>query len=482
MVPYVKTGGLADVTGSLTNEFCKMGVDTSVILPFYRKIKKNTRNHGITPLGKKIVVPLGDRLQTGELWKGKTSQGATVYFIDNDTFYDRDELYGTPTGDFPDNISRFTFYDRAVCETVKALGIKVDIVHCNDWQTGLIPIYAKTLYKTTFAKTATLLTLHNLGYQGIFWSMDMPVTGLGWELFSVDGLEFYNKINVLKGGILFADILTTVSSNYAKEILSDKYGFGLEGVLRQRSNDLYGVINGINYDDWGPEHNKFIPSHYSVRDISGKATCKKLLQKESGLPVSKSMLIGMVSRLSSQKGIDLIVEVMENILKLGIEMIILGKGEESFHKALLKLQKKFSKQLSVTIGFNDMLAHKIYAGSDIFLMPSQYEPCGLGQIIALRYGTIPVGRRTGGLVDTISVYNTKNGNGTGFLFNDYSPKALLAAVKEANRIFQDKKHWLMIQKNAMTQDFSWRQSAKQYLFLYEKALKKKSLSYDRKSG
>ncbi len=472
-VPFVKTGGLGDVIGTLVNEHRKRGIQSSVILPFYRHIKKHARDFGIKPLGKKITIPLGDSSETGNLWIGKTSEGAPVYFIENDKFYDRDDLYGTAEGDYPDNVFRFTFYNRAVCESVMALGLHFDIIHCNDWQTGLIPVYTKTIYKNIFSKTATLMTIHNLGYQGLFWSMHMPITGLGWNLFSIDGLEFFNKINFLKGGILFADVINTVSNHYAKEILTREYGFGLEDVLKKRKKDLYGIINGIDYTEWDPEHDSLIPANFSIKDFSGKNECKKYLQKACALPASKSMLIGMVTRLSAQKGINLVADAIEDILKLGVKIIILGKGDEPLQKVFLDLQKKYRKKLSVTIGFDNKLAHNIYAGSDIFLMPSQYEPCGLGQLIALRYGTIPAGRKIGGLIDTISEYKMNDGKGTGFLFDGYSSDELLRTVKVANKFFQDKKLWLKIQKNAMSQNFSWSHSAEEYSVLYKKALRKK---------
>lgn len=472
-VPFAKTGGLADVTGSLLNEYKKMKLESAIILPFYRKIKTAVRDFGIKPLGKKIFVPLGNKFEIGKIWNGKTPEGADAYFIENDNFYDRNDLYGTPEGDFSDNAARFTFYNRAVLETLKTLELKFDVIHCNDWQTGLIPVYTKTLYRNIFAKTATLMTIHNLGYQGLFLSIDMPMTGLGWELFNIEGLEFYGKINFLKAGIMFSDIIATVSNNYAKEILTSEYGFGLDGVLRKRNNDLYGIINGINYNIWDPEKDTYLPYSYSIRDLSGKTKCKKSLQKECGFSLNDSPLIGMVTRLSSQKGLDLVAEVMGKIVDLGMQVVILGAGDEYFHKTFLDLQKKYRKSLSVTIGFNDSLAHKIYAGSDIFLMPSKYEPCGLGQLIALRYGTIPVVRKTGGLVDTIIEYNTSDRTGTGFLFNGYTSGEMLEALKRANKLFNDKADWLKIKKNSMPQNFSWRHSAEEYLSLYQKAMKKK---------
>ena len=472
-VPFIKTGGLGDVIGALINEYKGMGIEAAAILPFYRDIKAAAEKFGIKPTGKEVTIPLGDNLETARLWKGKTPEGGKAYFIENDKFYDRSELYGTSAGDYPDNFSRFTFYNRAVIESLNSLDFNADIIHCNDWQTGLIPVYLKTIYRDKFPKIATIMTIHNLGYQGLFPSSNMPLSGLGRELFNMDGLEFDGKISFLKGGLLFADIINTVSSNYAKEILTREYGFGLDNVLKKRSDSLFGIINGIDYSEWNPEEDNFIPAKYSKDDLSGKTESKKYLQKISGLPYSKSMLIGMVSRLSSQKGLDLVAEAMEWIIKSGMQVIILGKGDEPFHKIFSGLRKKYSRQLSVTIDFDNTLAHKIYAGSDIFLMPSKYEPCGLGQLIALRYGTIPVARKTGGLVDTIAEYTPSEGTGTGFLFSDYSSDALIKTVNLANEFFSNKQHWLKIQKNAMSWNFSWPRSAEKYLQLYQKALKKK---------
>lgn len=473
VVPFIKTGGLGDVAGTLVNEYKKINIDAATILPLYRKIKKTAKDWEITPLKEEITVPLDNSIEKGRLWKGKTYEGANAYFIENDKFYDRDELYGTSEGDYPDNASRFIFYSRGVLEALKTLRLKVDIIHCNDWQTGLIPVYLKTIYKDELSKTATLMAIHNIGYQGVFKQSDMPLTGLGWEMFHMDALEHNGKINFLKAGLLFADVITTVSNNYAKEILTPEYGSGLDDVLRKRSNSLYGIINGIDYNEWNPEKDNLIPAKYSKDDLSGKAICKKYLQKAYRLPETNSLLIGLVTRFTSQKGLDLVAEAMGKIIKSGAQVIILGKGNESLHKVFSDLQKKYSRQISVTIGFDNPLAHKIYAGSDIFLMPSKYEPCGLGQLIALRYGTIPVVRKTGGLLDTIVEYNPSEGTGTGFLFSTYSPNELLKTVKRANEFFNAKRHWLKIQKNAMSQNFSWRHSAEEYLPLYQKALKKR---------
>lgn len=473
VVPFAKTGGLADVAGTLLNQLKKAGVDADIILPFYRRIKQAANDLGIKPLKQEIAVSLGNEIETGRLWKGSTSEGADAYFIENDKFYDRDGLYGAPEGDYPDNASRFIFYCRGIIEAVKTLGLNADIIHCNDWQTGLIPIYLKTIYRDVFPKTATIMTVHNLGYQGIFPKADMPLTGLGWDMFHMEALEFYGKLNLLKGGLLFADVITTVSKTYAKEIQTPEYGFGLENVLSKRSGDLYGIINGIDYNEWQPWKDKLIPARYSKKNLSGKAVCKKILQKECGLPETVSPIIGMVTRLSSQKGLDLVAEAAEGIVESGAQMIILGIGDEYFHKVFSDLQAKYSRSISLTIGFDNILAHKIYAGSDIFLMPSLYEPCGLGQLIALRYGTIPVARRTGGLADTIAEYDFSTGAGTGFLFDTYSRDQMLGSVKMAVEMFKDNKAWEQIQSNAMSQDFSWHKSAKEYHALYKKTLQKR---------
>lgn len=471
VTPFVKTGGLADVAGALANEYKKMGIEALIILPLYRRIKKRADKLRIEPTEKEITVPLGNDIETGRLWIGKTSEGAEAYFIENERFYNREELYGTPKGDYPDNASRFIFYCRGILETIKTLELNVEVLHCNDWQTSLIPVYLKTLYRESLPDIATLLTVHNLGYQGIFEHTEMPLTGLGWDMFHRDALEFHGKINFLKAGLLFADVITTVSNTYAKEIMTSEYGFGLDGVLRKRAQSLYGIINGVDYNEWDPRNDPFIPANYSRKDVSGKALCKKSLQRLCGLHETTSPLIGMVTRLSSQKGLDLVTEALDSILSTGAQMVILGKGEERFQSFFSRLNQKYKGQISVTIDFDNSLAHKIYAGADIFLMPSKYEPCGIGQLIALRYGAIPVVRATGGLADTIVEYNPATGKGTGFSFSTYSPTELINTIKGAIRLFNDREEWQKILNNAMSQVFSWHQSAQQYLSLYKKISK-----------
>ncbi|NCO67778.1 MAG: glycogen synthase GlgA [Nitrospirae bacterium CG_4_10_14_0_8_um_filter_41_23] len=473
-VPYVKTGGLADVAGTLWKEYKDIKEEAYIILPLYKKIKEGQSPPGDT--GVKIRVPVGDRVIEGRIFSNQSSS----YFIGCDEFFDRQELYGTPEGDYIDNASRFIFFSRGILETCKALNLKPDVIHCNDWQTGLVPLYLKTIYSADkfFKNTATLFTIHNLGYQGLFPSSEMPLTNLGWKLFNPEGMEFYGKINFLKAGIISADILNTVSNTYAKEILNKEFGFGLDGVLRVRETDLYGVINGIDYKEWDPSRDEFIPANYSHDDISGKVSCKKELMKflfgpSDILNIGRIPLIGMVGRLSAQKGLDLVLNSIDELLSFGVRLVILGKGDELFQRSFSEIAKKYKGMVSVTIGFEETLAHRIYAGSDFFLMPSRYEPCGLGQLIALRYGCIPIARRTGGPVDTIQDYEPMTSKGTGFLFSDYTPSAMQDAVKRALCVYtdRDKRHKMII--DGMKMDFSWKKSAERYIELYRSAIKKR---------
>ena len=471
-VPFIKTGGLADVAGSLNKEFRGMKHETYCILPLYKKIKDSLR---LDDTGLTIKVPVGKTIKEGRIFSYRSS----AYFIRSDEFFDRVELYGTATGDYSDNASRFIFFARGILEACRALKFQPDIIHCNDWQTGLVPIYLKTLYKddTFFRNTATLLTIHNLGYQGLFPASDMSLTNLDQSLFHPQGIEFYNQVNFLKAGIISADVLNTVSLTYSREILERDSGFGLEGVLGNRKKDLFGVINGIDYDEWDPVKDKLLPSHFSSRNISGKTACKKELLrslfKTESAEAERMPVIGIVSRLSEQKGLDLVLQSLPELLSYGVRLVILGKGDESIQNALVKTAVKYKERLSVTIGFNDSLAHRVYAGTDFFLMPSRYEPCGLGQLIAMRYGSVPVARATGGLIDTIQDYDPLAAAGTGFLFHDYTASALVSALKRAFCLFTEKNKMKKVTIEGMKQDFSWKKSAADYIELYGKAAKKR---------
>ena len=468
-VPYAKTGGLADVAGALVKEYRGMNKEAYIILPLYRSIKK--RAASLQYSGLTIKVPVGERTIEARLFHDKSS----AYFLECDEFFDREELYGTPRGDYADNASRFIFFSRGVLEACKRLSFQPDVIHCNDWQTGLIPLYLKTLYKLDpfFRETASLLTIHNLGYQGLFPATEMPLTGLGREIFNPEGIEFYGKMNFLKAGIISADVLTTVSNTYAKEVLQKEFAFGLEGVLKMRENDLFGVINGIDYDEWDPSRDMLIPEKFSSNDLRGRAGCKNRLIKEVLLDKVDRPLIGLVGRLSTQKGLDLVLQSLEELVSLGINLIFLGKGDESFQTAFSDAARKYKGRVSVTIGFDDSLAHKIYAGSDFFLIPSKYEPCGLGQLISMRYGSIPIGSKTGGIADTIEDYNPLASKGTGFLFFDFTPSAMLDAIKRALCLYTDNSKMNKVVRAAMKMDFSWKKSAGRYIQLYEYAIKKK---------
>jgi starch synthase len=468
-VPYAKTGGLADVAGSLNKEYRGMNKEAYIILPLYKKIKEGDiplRNTGL-----KIKVPVGEREIGGEVFSDQVS----AYFISCDEFFDREDLYGSPRGDYLDNASRFIFFSRGVLETSKMLKFRPDVIHCNDWQTALLPFYLQTIYKEDrfFKDTATLLTIHNLGYQGLFPASEMPLTGLGWKFFNPEGIEFYGKINFLKAGLISADVLTTVSNTYAKEILQEDFGFGLEGVLKNRERDLYGVINGIDYDEWDPSRDKLIPETFHIENLQGKAVCKRMLVKEASLDKVDRPLIGMVGRLSAQKGLDLVLQSLEEILSLGVNLVILGKGDESYHRGFSEAAQRYRGRISVTIGFEESLAHKIYAGSDFFLIPSKYEPCGLGQLISMKYGTLPIGRRTGGLADTIQDYNPLAVRGTGFLFSDYTSSAMQDAIKRALCVYTDMDKFQKMIVSAMKMDFSWKRSAERYIELYGHTIKKR---------
>jgi len=468
--PYVKTGGLADVTGALFKEYTRMNLQPSLVLPLYRQIREHYK---LTDTGRRVNVSMGNRRVSGRIF----SHGLSAYFLECDEFFDRSDLYGTPGGDYPDNAARFTFFARAALEACIALSVDPEVIHCNDWQTGLIPLYLRTLYSTNkhFSRTATLITIHNLGYQGLFDVSHLPLTGLPAEWFNPEGIEFYGKVNFLKAGLLASDVITTVSNTYAKEILTPEYGYGLDGFLGKRASVIHGIINGIDTDEWDPFKDTFIPATYSVTDLSGKKVCKNELMKECSFsPHDRDVpLLSFIGRLSAQKGLDIFIEAADDIMAAGVDVIILGKGDEEIQHNILRLARKYRGRIFVKIEYDDSFAHRVYAGSDLFLMPSRYEPCGLGQLIAMRYGTIPVARRTGGLKDTIADYEPLRGSGTGFLFDDYRASSLKDCLGRALCAYMDTQRWRKMISRAMAQDFSWERSAKEYITLYADALQRK---------
>jgi starch synthase len=481
VTPFAKTGGLADVAGALPAALTALGHDVRILLPKYRGAEAHAVDtRVVTP---SLQVPLGERVSEGALIEGRTPSGIPVYLLEHDRYYDRDGLYGTADGDYWDNCERFVFFCRAALEALARLdGGRGDarwlpqIIHANDWQTGLVPVYLRTLYRDhpVLGGLPTLFTVHNLAYQGVFWHYDMPMTGLGWDLFTPAGLEFYGKINFLKGGLIFSDLLTTVSRTYAREIRTAAFGAGLEGVLEERSHDLHGVVNGIDYETWNPQKDGVIAHPYSAADPEPKAICRETLRRELGLEDVAGPVIGIVTRLVEQKGMDLVLEALPGLLAEAVQLVVLGSGEARLEDAFRAAAAAHPGRVAVRIGYDDELARRIYAGTDAFLMPSRYEPCGLGQLIALRYGGAPIVRRTGGLADTVTEFDPARRTGTGFLFDAFAPDALLAAVRRAASAYRQPAGWKALVRNAMAEDFSWDASAREYATLYRRAIKARS--------
>lgn len=471
-VPFAKTGGLADVAGSLPQVLADLGHDVRLVMPRYRCIE--ARKLGLKQAAS-LYVPLGSWQERCEVLQGSLGKNGTAYFIDKDIYFDRPELYQTKKGDFPDNAERFTFFSRAVLELCKALDFAPDIIHGNDWQTGLVSFFLKTFYRESapFEHTKSVFTIHNLGYQGLFWHWDMRYIGDVWRHYTPEGLEYWDKIGFLKAGLVYSDIITTVSKTYSREIQTKEYGLGLEGVLAKRSSDLYGIVNGIDSAEWDPATDGAIAKKYSAARPAGKAACKLHLLKETGLPGADAPLIGMVTRLVDMKGFDILTEALPDIMALGLQCVVLGTGDEKYHLLLTGAAAAYPDQMRVLLKYDDLLAKRIYAGSDLFLMPSRYEPCGLGQLIAFRYGAVPVVRKTGGLADTVRNYNPRTGRGTGFVFEEYTAPALVESLERAIAAYADKRAWKQLMQTGMEQDFSWERSAKEYEKVYRKAMRKK---------
>jgi starch synthase len=441
-----------------------------VFLPLYSEI--DTDHFSLKPTGKRVSLPLSDRKEEAELFVDE-QEGVTYYFLKKDEYFRRPGLYGTNEGDYPDNAERFIFFSKGVLEGAKQLGLQPDILHCHDWHTGLVPVYLKTLYQNVFKKTASLFTIHNLGYQGIFWHYDWPLLNLPWDYFNYQALEFYGKINFLKGGLVFADALNTVSPKYAKEIQTAAYGHRLEGILSRRKKDLYGILNGIDTKEWNPAQDQYIPATYDAKALSGKEKCKSALQKELGLPIQKERpLLAMITRLAEQKGIDLVAELFEKLMKQQAQVIILGSGEKKYETLFESMAVKYPKQAAVKIAYDTPLAHRIEAGADIFLMPSKYEPCGLNQMMSLRYGTVPIVRATGGLDNTVVHFDPLTLQGNGFKFKSYTATAFFRQIQNAHSLYLEKKKWHALIQNGMAGNYSWDASAEKYLQLYESVMRK----------
>jgi starch synthase len=474
VVPFAKTGGLADVVGALPRALLKLGCEVAVVLPKYRSI--SPEKYKLKVAVKDMPVPMGMGEMNADILSTRLGDThATAYFIQNDRYFDREGFYGTPEGDYHDNAERFAFFSRAVLEMPKALHWKPDVLHLNDWQTGLAAAYLKTLYKgdPAYSTTKSLFTIHNMAYQGLFPKYILPMTGIGWEEFTPDKLEFYDQVNYLKAGLIYSDALNTVSERYAQEIQTDEFGHGLQGVLKSRASDLHGIVNGIDYNEWNPATDREIPAQYTLKSQEKKLESKRKLLEEMGLEFKARVpVVGLVSRLTDQKGLDLVAEIIESFLSMDVQFVVLGTGEPRYHTLFEKLGQRFRSKLAVALKFDQRLSKMIYAGSDLFLMPSRFEPCGLGQMIAMKYGTIPLVRRTGGLADTVENLSLDGKKGTGFVFDDYRGDDLLLAIKRAVEAFHQPKLWKDLIQRAMKEDFSWDVSAQKYLDLYRNILRK----------
>ncbi len=472
--PFSRAGGLAEVSHALPLALARSGHEVFVATPRYRQAR--SVKPPLKPLDTILEVPISWMKKPAQVYQAGLEDLVTVYLIGRDDLYDRDGLYGNEYGDYQDNAERFIFFSRAVLELCLALNLKPDIIHCNDWQTGLIPVYLKTLYADTpsLRSTASLFTIHNLGYQGLFWHYDLHLTGLGWELFTPRALEFFGKLNLMKGGIVFADTLNTVSPNYRKEILTPANGFGLEGILKTRENDLYAVLNGVDSQVWEPSKDPFLPVPYTSSNLENKKICKSHLQglfhlkKKGELPI-----IAIISKLLDRKGLDLVSQFFPRLMELDLQIILMGQGAEQYQSWAMEMVEKYPGLIGLEMGYNEPLAHQIQAGADILLMPSRYEPCGLDQLYALKYGTIPIVRAVGGLEDTVEDYDPQNDQGTGFKFKEYEWEKLFQTIQRALSVFRDKPRWKRLIQRAMNQDFSWEKSASQYESLYQKAMQKK---------
>jgi len=450
VVPFAKTGGLADVSGSLPIALKELGVDARVIMPKYGSVKV-----------KEDEAVIGNDVK--------------VYFVKNDEYFNRKDLYGDKFGDFRDNLDRFSFFSKEILNRCIREDFKPDIIHCNDWQTALVPVYLNTThkYEPFFADTKTLFTIHNMAYQGLFPKEEFPRIGLDWVLFTIDYFEFYGQVNLMKAGLVYADYISTVSPTYASEILTKEFGCGLEGVLKTRENSLCGILNGLDYDLWNPATDKKIFKKYSIDTYDDKYVNKEKLQAELGLKVDREIpMIALISRLADQKGLDLIAKIIDELLSLKIQFVLLGTGDNKYHVLFEKMAKAHQKNTSINLRFDATLAQKIYAASDLFLIPSRYEPCGLGQMISFKYGAIPVVRRTGGLKDSVKEFDLSSKYGNGFTFEEYKAEALFSAIKKGLSLYKNRDVWNSLVKKVMGLDYSWKASAQEYIKLYNKILKR----------
>lgn len=466
-LPFSKTGGLADVIEALPKALVAQGHEVAVVLPRYRGTKASAL---VMP---SVTIPLANRLRFPSILDGTQISGVRYFFVDDPAYFDRDGLYGGSAGDYPDNAERYSEFCRAAIEIVKHVW-PADVIHCHDWQTALVPVLLRTSYSDDPAvkDIPVVFTIHNMGYHGLFARDVLERAGIPLAVYHPAGLEFFGNVNFLKGGLVYSDFLTTVSKRYAQEIQTPEYGYGLDGVVRTRSDRLVGILNGVDYSAWSPDKDKLIPMKYSAKDMGGKHVCKQALLELFGIAPEHAArpVIGIVSRFADQKGFDLIAEKAYEMMKEELSLVVLGTGERKYEELFQALADTFPGRAGVKIAYDNEIAHKIEAGADMFLMPSRYEPCGLNQIYSLKYGTVPIVRATGGLDDTVEPFDLEHGTGTGFKFAEYSGTAMMNAIRQALHHCTDERIWKRIQLNGMAKDFSWKAPAAEYAKVYEAAI------------
>jgi starch synthase len=471
--PWAKTGGLADVVSGLSRTLATLGHKVTVYIPYYRQVAKVVPNPPVVL--QSVTIPFSYYNRFARIVDGGQPHGVQIYFVDIPELFDRESFYGTPSGDYPDNAERFGAFCRAVIESTKVLGIP-DIFHVHDWQAAMLSVFLRSLYyfDPVFRHVPSVLTIHNAGYQGWFPPSTMQTLLLPWDMFTLDKLEHYDKVNFLKGGIVYSDAITTVSRKYAEEIQTPEYGNGLEDVLPKRRGDLFGILNGVDYTEWDPAIDPYIAAHYKAAKLDGKKECRRDLLHAFGFNgvSDETAVIGVVSRFATQKGFDFIVEIMDRLVQQDMVLVMLGNGEEYYERLLVEMAARYPSKVKVQVKFDNVMAHKIEAGSDMFLMPSRYEPGGLNQIYSLKYGTVPIVRATGGLDDTID--EEPDGSGNGFKFQGYDAGALMDAIERSLGVFRNKKQWTAIMKRGMAQDFSWQKPAQEYVRIYERVIQNRS--------
>lgn len=466
-LPFSKTGGLADVIEALPKALVALGFEVAVVLPRYRGTKP-----GATILPS-LTIPLANSLRFPAIMDGGLVSGVRYFFVDDPAYFDRDGIYGNAGGDFPDNAERYSELCRAAIEIVKQVW-PADVIHCHDWQTAPLPVLLRTSYSDDPAvkDLPVVFTIHNMGYHGLFPKQALDRAGIPLGVFHPAGMEFFGNVNFLKGGLIYSDFLTTVSPKYAQEIQTPEFGYGLDGVVRGRADRLIGILNGVDYSVWSPDKDKLIPMKYSAKDMSGKHVCKQALLELFDIAPEHAArpLIGIVSRFADQKGFDLIAEKAFDLMREDVSLVVLGSGERRYEELFQALANTFPGRAGVKIAYDNVIAHKIEAGADMFLMPSRYEPCGLNQIYSLKYGTVPIVRATGGLDDTVEPFDLEDGTGTGFKFAEYSGDAMMHAIRQALHHCTDERIWRRIQLNGMAKDFSWKGPAAEYAKVYEAAV------------